>query len=167
MQSLHSQFLTALCAVAAGLNPLVAGSPDRPNIVLILADDLGAHDLGTTGADLHETPHLDRLSQEGVRFTRAYSPSPVCSPTRAALLTGKHPARLRMTIWSEGSRRGPTNRKLLQAASRHDLPHAEATLARHLQAVGYLTAVIGKWHLGGAAHFPETHGFDVSIGGTH
>ncbi|MBL9200657.1 MAG: sulfatase [Opitutaceae bacterium] len=139
----------------------------RPNVVLILADDLGAHDLGCDGSDLHETPHLDRLAREGVRFTQAYAASTVCSPTRASLLTGKHPARLRITIWSEGSLAGPQNRRLLQAASRHDLPHAETTIAKHLQAAGYLTALVGKWHLGGAGHFPETHGFDVNIGGTH
>ncbi|MBN1421078.1 MAG: sulfatase [Planctomycetes bacterium] len=138
-----------------------------PNIVLVLADDLGWTDLGCYGADLHETPHLDRLAKEGVRFTQAYAPSPVCSPTRAALMTGKAPARLNITIWSEGSLKGPTDRKLLQARSLHDLPHRETTLAERLQGAGYLTALVGKWHLGDAAHAPETQGFDVNIGGTH
>jgi len=140
-------------------------TPTRPNIVLILADDLGWSDLGCYGADLHETPHLDRLAQQGVRFTDAYAMS-VCTPSRAALLTGKHAARLHMTIWSEGSRKGPTNRKLIQANSLHDLPPTETTLARRLRDTGYLTALVGKWHLGDAAHYPETHGFDVNIGGT-
>jgi arylsulfatase A-like enzyme len=139
---------------------------ERPNIVLILADDLGWADLGCYGADLHETPHLDRLAMEGVRFTQAYA-MPVCSPSRAALLTGQHAARLHITIWAEGSLQGPTNRRLLQADSLHDLPHAETTIAQHLRDAGYLTALVGKWHLGGAGHFPETHGFDVNIGGTH
>jgi arylsulfatase A len=134
--------------------------------VLILADDLGAMDLGCQGGDLVETPHLDQLAGEGVRFTRAYAMS-VCSPTRAALMTGKHAARARITIWAEGSRKGPANRKLLQAESQHDLPHTETTLASHLRGAGYLTALVGKWHLGDADHFPETHGFDVNIGGTH
>ena len=137
----------------------------KPNIILILADDLGWSDLGCYGADLHETPHLDRLAQQGVRFTDAYAMS-VCTPSRAALLTGKHAARLRMTIWSEGSRGGPRKRRLLQAESLHDLPHTETTLARRLQDAGYLTALVGKWHLGDAEHYPETHGFDVNIGGT-
>ena len=137
----------------------------KPNIVLILADDLGWSDLGCYGADLHETPHLDRLAQQGLRFTDAYAMS-VCTPSRAALLTGKHAARLHMTIWSEGSRNGPKKRKLIEAGSLHDLPHTETTLARHLQEAGYLTALVGKWHLGDAAHYPETHGFDVNIGGT-
>jgi arylsulfatase A-like enzyme len=72
-----------------------------------------------------------------------------------------------MTIWSEGSLRGPQNRKLLQADSLHSLPHTETTLAKYLQDAGYLTALVGKWHLGDADHYPETHGFDVNIGGTH
>ena len=137
----------------------------RPNIVLILADDLGWSDLGCYGADLHETPHLDRLAQEGVRFTDAYAMS-VCTPSRAALLTGKHAARLHMTIWSEGSKVGPKKRKLIEADSLHDLPHTETTLAKRLQEAGYLTALVGKWHLGDVDHYPETHGFDVNIGGT-
>lgn len=139
----------------------------RPNVLVILADDLGAHDLGCYGADLHETPHLDRLASTGVRFTQAYAPSPVCTPTRASLLTGKHPARLQMTVWSESALQPPTNRMLLPAVSLPDLPRAEVTLARRLQETGYLTALVGKWHLGRANHAPETHGFDVNIGGTH
>ena len=137
-----------------------------PNIVLILVDDMGWRDLSCYGSNLHETPHIDQLARQGLRFTDAYA-MPVCSPSRAALLTGKPPARLRMTIWAEGSRGGPTDRKLLQAESLHDLPHTETTLARHLQEAGYLTALVGKWHLGEASHFPETHGFDINIGGNH
>ncbi|MBM4025095.1 MAG: hypothetical protein FJ280_06745, partial [Planctomycetes bacterium] len=143
-----------------------AVAAQKPNIVLILADDLGWADLGCYGSDLHETPHLDRLATEGVRFTQAYA-MPVCSPSRAALLTGQHAARVRITIWSEGSLKGPANRRLLQADSRHDLPHSETTLAQRLHDGGYLTALVGKWHLGDANHYPETHGFDVNIGGTH
>ena len=145
---------------------IAAVAAERPNIVLILADDMGWSDLGCYGADLHETPHLDRLAREGVQFTNAYA-MPVCSPTRAALMTGRHAARVHMTIWSEGSLQGPRNRKLLQADSLHSLPHSETTLAKHLQDAGYLTALVGKWHLGDADHYPETHGFDVNIGGTH
>lgn len=149
--------------VAAGYSS--AAQAAKPNIVIILADDLGWADLGCYGADLHETPHLDRLAREGARFTAAYAMS-VCSPSRATLMTGKHAARLRITVWSEGSLEGPKNRKLLQAESRHDLPHTETTLAKHLHDAGYVTALVGKWHLGDARHYPETHGFDVNIGGT-
>jgi arylsulfatase A-like enzyme len=137
------------------------------NVVLIIADDLGWSDVGCYGADLIETPNIDALAENSVRFTQAYAPSPVCSPTRASILTGKSPARLQMTIWSEGSESGPQDRKLLQAASGHDLPLSEVTLAEHFRAAGYLTALVGKWHLGNAAHSPETQGFDVNIGGTH
>ncbi len=144
----------------------LANANQPPNIVLILADDMGWSDVGCYGADLCETPHIDRLAGEGVRFTDAYA-MPVCSPTRAALMTGRHAARVHMTIWSEGSLRGPSHRKLLQAESLHSLPHSETTLARHLQDAGYLTAIVGKWHLGDADHYPEAHGFDVNIGGTH
>lgn len=135
--------------------------------MFILADDLGWSDLGCYGADLHETPHLDRLATQAMRFTQAYAPAPVCTPTRASIMTGKHPARLHMTIWSEGAVNGPTDRAMLQAESLHDLPLSEVTLAEHFQKAGYLTALVGKWHLGDANHAPETQGFDINIGGTH
>jgi arylsulfatase A-like enzyme len=137
----------------------------KPNILLIVADDLGWSDLACYGADLHETPHLDRFAQQGVRFTNAYAMS-VCSPSRAALLTGKHAARLQITTWAEGSRGGPKNRRMIEAPSLHDLPLTEPTLARRFHDAGYLTALVGKWHLGDADHTPEAHGFDVNIGGT-
>ena len=146
--------------------PGVCAAAELPNIVLILADDLGWSDLGCYGADLHETPHLDRIAGQSLRFIEAYA-MPVCSPTRAALLTGKHSARIPMTIWSEGAQGGPTNRLLLQARSLPNLPHTQRTLASYLQQAGYLTALVGKWHLGDADHYPETHGFDINVGGTH
>lgn len=136
------------------------------NIVLILADDLGWADLGCHAADLHETPRIDAFAREGLRFNQAYAMS-VCSPTRAMLLTGRHAARVGITIWSEGSLERNTSRRLLQAESRHDLPPTEITLAKHLRDGGYFTALVGKWHLGDANHAPETHGFDLNIGGTH
>jgi arylsulfatase A-like enzyme len=142
-----------------------------PNIVFILADDLGWADLGCYGADLHETPHLDHLARQGLRFTQAYAMS-VCSPTRAAILTGQHAARLRMTVWREASLERParvlsSKSRLLPPVTVHDLPHAQVTVAERLKAVGYLTFHVGKWHLGDADHSPETQGFDVNIGGTH
>jgi arylsulfatase A-like enzyme len=160
-----SFWATGMMAVYLVGEPAGAAETPHPNIVLILADDLGWADLGCYGADLHETPNLDRLAQEGVRFTDTYAMS-VCSPSRAMLLTGKHAGRLHITIWAEGSLQGPRNRKLLQGKSVHDLPHSETTLASRLHDAGYLTALVGKWHLGDADHYPETHGFDVNIGGT-
>ena len=139
---------------------------DRPNIVLILADDLGAVDLGCYGADLHETPRLDALAKQSALFTQAYASAPVCSPTRAALMTGKHPAASGSRSGRKARSAGPQNRKLLQGESKHDLAHAEITLAERLQEAGYATGLVGKWHLGDADHAPETQGFEVSIGGT-
>ncbi len=156
-------------AIAGGLlvEPTRAGNvSSQPNIVLILADDLGWSDLGCYGADLHETPHIDHLASQGVRFTRAYAMS-VCSPTRAMLMTGRHAARLGMTVWIEASLKRNTNRQWLDASSLHNLPHVETTLASRLRESGYFTALVGKWHLGDADHFPETHGFDINIGGNH
>ena len=152
--------------VCLGWSGVIAAASDRPNFVVILADDLGAVDLGCYGADLHETPRLDGLAKESVLFRQAYASAPVCSPTRAALMTGKHPARVGITIWAEGSLGGPQNRKLLQGESKHDLPPAEMTLAERLHEAGYATGLVGKWHLGDGDHAPETQGFDVNIGGT-
>lgn len=164
LSTLCCLFLQACCPAAIRAQSAVGGP--RWNIVVVLADDLGWSDLGCYGGDLVETPHLDGLAASAMMFTSAYA-MPVCSPSRAALLTGRHAARVGMTIWSEGSRSGPQNRQLLQGSSRHDLPHSEITLAEILQSNGYLTAMIGKWHLGDADHYPPTQGFDISIGGTH
>src|SRR3954454_8883352 len=126
-----------LCALG-----FATGSAAAPlNVVVILADDLGAHDLGYTGNPYHESPHIDRFATENVRFTQAYASAPVCSPTRAAFMTGKHPARLHITIWSEGPIRGQRGKgKLKPAASEHNLPHTETTLAKRLRDAGYMTA---------------------------
>ena len=138
-----------------------------PNIILIVADDLGWADLACYGGDLHETPHLDRFAAENLRFTDAYAAAPICSPTRASIMTGKYPARLHMTVWWEGAMRGPTmNRPLVTPQTVADLPHGEVTLAEVLHGAGYRTMHVGKWHLGDAFHYPETQGFDVNIGGT-
>ena len=137
----------------------------HPNIVFIMADDLGWSDLACFGADLHRTPNIDRLARQSVRFTDAYAASPVCTPTRASILTGKYPARLHMTIWREAAlNRG--HRKLLEPVTRADLPREETTLAELLQQHGYYTAHIGKWHLGSASYYPQAHGFHINIGGT-
>ena len=156
---------SAVAAITIAIFGLSWASAAPLNVVVILADDMGWADAGCYGADLHETPHIDAFAKQGVRFTDAYAMS-VCSPSRASLLTGRHAALLHITIWAEGSLDGPKKRKLLQAQSLHDLPHTETTLAKHLRDAGYLTALVGKWHLGDADHLPESHGFDVNIGGT-
>lgn len=164
--------LISLICSAIGLiamessHPATAAPPKRPNVVFVLADDLGWSDLACYGSTIHETPHLDRFARQAVRFTDAYAAAPVCSPTRASLMTGKSPARLHITIWREAAQDPPRNRRLLPPVTVADLPHAETTIAKRFQAAGYVTALVGKWHLGDAAHYPETHGFDVNIGGT-
>lgn len=163
-RSIMAALLLSLCTACS--EPISA-EEQRPNIILILIDDMGWADLGCYGADLHETPHIDRFAKSSVRFTTAYASAPICSPTRASILTGKHPARLNMTIWREGSFNRPKNRRLIPPASVPDLSRDEQSLGKVLQAAGYLTIHLGKWHLGEASHFPETHGFDVHLGGNH
>ena len=138
--------------------------PGRPNIVFVLADDLGVNDLGIYGRRDHRTPNLDRLASEGLRFTTAYVGSPICSPSRASIMTGRHPARLHLTTYIPGRPDAPSQR-LLHPAMRQQLPLEETTLAERLRAAGYATAAIGKWHLGGAGFSPREQGFDVAHAG--
>ena len=170
--------LVLLCFVAAQqvacAGPGVEAPPQRssplgdlserpPNVVLILADDLGWADLGVYGSDFHETPHLDRLATEGMRFTEAYAAAPVCSPTRASLLTGRSPARIHQTDWIPGQETEP-HQRLRQVEDQNYLPLEEVTVAELLRAAGYTTAHIGKWHLGGEGYRPTDQGFDIMIG---
>lgn len=140
---------------------------EKPNILFIVVDDLGWSDLACYGADLHETPNIDKFANESVVFTNSYATAPVCSPTRAALMTGKTPARLNFTIWSEAAspaeRKNQEVYKYLPPETIENLPFEEVTIAEKLKENGYLTAHIGKWHIGDLVHFPETQGFDVSI----
>jgi len=139
-------------------------SSGKPNIILILADDYGWKDSSCYGSEFYQTPNLDKLAADGARFTQAYAACPVCSPSRAALLTGKYPARLRVTDWIPGQM--PENPKLLVPDWTKHLPLEERTLPEALKEHGYATASIGKWHLGGEEFYPEKHGFDVNLGGT-
>jgi arylsulfatase A len=136
-----------------------------PNVVLILIDDLGWADLGCQGSKFYETPHIDRLAASGMRLTHGYSACTVCSPTRAALLTGMYPARLHVTDWIEGHKR-PFAKLQVPDWTMH-LPHETFTIAEAFKANGYATCHIGKWHLGGEAYWPKSHGFDINIGGNH
>ena len=137
---------------------------EKPNVVLIVADDLGWADLGCYGSKFYKTPNLDKLASQGKRFTQAYSASPVCSPTRSALMTGKHPARLHLTDWLPGRTDRPAQ-KLLRPTIRQALPLEEITIAERLKGLGYSTGLIGKWHLGGNGFEPTKQGFDVNIAG--
>jgi len=138
------------------------------NVLFILVDDWGCADAGVLGSDFFETPNIDKFARQSVRFTSAYAASPVCSPTRAAIMTGKSPASLDMTIWHEGAiDGGPKNRKLLEAIAEPNLPREELTIAELFKQRDYFTAHLGKWHLGKAAYYPETQGYDVNVGGTY
>ncbi len=135
--------------------------PKQPNILFILIDDMGWRDLSCQGSIYYETPQIDRLAAQGMRFTDAYASCPVCSPTRASLLTGKYPARLGMTTWIGDKSRG----KLLDVPYVDHLALEEFSLAKSLKQGGYQTWHVGKWHLGGRDFYPEHHGFDMNIGG--
>lgn len=139
-----------------------AGAAPLPNFVFILVDDMGATDLGCYGSKFYETPNIDRLAKDGLRFTQAYAACTVCSPSRASLLTGKNPAALRLTDWIPGHVR--PNAKLRIPDWTQQLKAGEVTLPALLKKAGYATASIGKWHLGPAS--PTEHGFDLNIGGT-
>jgi arylsulfatase A len=151
-----------------------AWAAKRPNLVLIMIDDLGWSDLHCQGNERLDTPTLDRLASQGMRFTDAYAAAPVCSPTRAALLTGQAPARLRLTNHISNRDFVPKGAKLLPAETLKHLPLEKVTLAERLKEAGYATAFLGKWHLAGTPRanglglqqfYPEHQGFDLNVGG--
>ncbi len=134
---------------------------NRPNIIFILLDDMGWKDLSCYGSTFYETPHIDRLAQGGMTFTDAYAACPVCSPSRASILSGKYPARVGVTDWIGAHSRG----KLLEVPYIDHLPLEEKSAASALRDHGYATWHVGKWHLGEEQYYPQHHGFDVNIGG--
>jgi arylsulfatase A-like enzyme len=143
-------------------------STDRPNVICILADDLGWRDLGCYGSPFYETPNLDRLAREGTRFTDAYAAAPVCSPTRASVMTGNYPARVGVTDWIDfWGETHPARGALVDADYVDHLPHEETSLASTLGDAGYDCLHVGKWHLGGAEQdsLPTDHGFDRNVAG--
>jgi arylsulfatase A-like enzyme len=139
----------------------------QPNIIFILIDDMGWRDLGCYGSDFYETPNLDRLAAEGMRFTDAYASCPVCSPTRASIMSGKYPATVGVTDWIDtGKHIHPARGRLVDVPYLDHLPLAETTVAAALRDGGYQTWHVGKWHLGGGETLPERHGFEINIGGS-
>lgn len=173
---MRRMLLAALAVLAACSTP--EPEPTRPpNIVLVLVDDMGWMDVGFQGNTLVETPNLDRLAAEGIRFTDAYAASPVCSPTRAAIMTGQSPARLHITnhITGDQAQFEPLGATMRAAEMRNHLDLSYVTIAERLKEAGYATGFFGKWHLSGVNseqatvepdRRPEHQGFDVNVGGT-
>ncbi len=166
-------------AIAAGVLAAGCGTPgpeteSRPNILFIMIDDLGWMDLHCQGNSAYRTPNIDRLAGEGMRFTDAYAAAPVCSPTRAAAMTGLAPARLRITNHIPDRWRFYRDRKLGPGRSVNHLAPEYVTIAERLKTAGYATAFMGKWHLSGTSwsdenrtYLPGNQGFDLNIGGCH
>lgn len=177
-----AQLVVATLLAGAALPAQDAPRSERPNILFVMIDDLGWMDLGVQGNAKFTTPHIDRLAADGTRFTDFYAAAPVCSPTRAACVTGLAPARVRVTNhipdrWSFYDERGQKNgerrgRAFGPGRSRNVLDKSFPTIAHRLQDAGYRTGFVGKWHLAGpnwnttdTTLFPESYGFDVNVAG--
>lgn len=160
---LLSILLVAGSAPILGAVAVTPRRPAPPNIVFFLVDDWGWTDLGSYGSKFYETPNIDRLAAEGMKFMQAYSACTVCSPTRAATMTGKYPARLHVTDYIPGNVL-PFAKLKIPEWTMH-LPLAEKTIAEELKTRGYATGHFGKWHLGEAGFEPQKQGFDVNFGG--
>ena len=168
--------LTALMlfTLLAGASFGVEETPSKPNVLLILIDDLGWMDLHCQGNARLDTPHVDRLARQGMRFTDAYAASPVCSPTRASIVTGLAPARLQLTTHISNRKFIPEGAALAPAETLDHLPLEQTTIAERLRDAGYATAFFGKWHLAGVPgrdgegltkFYPEHQGFGINLGG--
>ncbi len=140
-----------------------AAENQKQNFVFILVDDLGWTDLSYSGSTFHETPNIDSLSRRSILFTNAYSSGSVCSPSRAAIMTGQHPARVNITDWIPGDH--PLDEPLLGPVDLNELPLKENTISEVLSDNGYRTFFAGKWHLGSEGYYPENQGFDINMGG--
>lgn len=168
MKIMHRTLIHALLglSIACVLTPAsVAAEKQHTNFLFLLVDDLGWKDLSCYGSEFYESPNIDALAKSGMRFTDAYAACPVCSPTRAAIMTGKYPPRVNITDWIPGQ--NPKNRKLKTPADASELALSEVTIAEALKDAGYATFFAGKWHLGSNGFFPEEQGFDHNLGGHH
>ncbi len=160
-----------VCLIQSCFAALADGAERPPNIVMFVADDLGYSDLGCFGSTFYETPHLDRLAASGMRFTSAYSACPVCSPTRAGIMTGRYPQRCGITDYiNMGGGNQPEkwdrNTRLLPAPYSDHFALDERTIAEALRDAGYATFFAGKWHFGAQEFGPEKQGFNINEGGT-
>ena len=151
-------------ALMVSLAVSLAAQGGRPNIILIVADDLGWTDLSSFGSKYYETPNIDKLAAAGMKFTSAYA-CPNCAPTRAALMSGRYCPRTGVYTVDSGERGLEKFRKMIPAPNRTTLPLSEVTIAEALKAAGYTTAHMGKWHLGKDEYLPTNQGFDLNIAG--
>jgi len=149
------------CTAGSGQTTAPAKAQKKPNLVFILIDDMGWTDVGCYGSKFHETPNIDQLAEQGMKFTEAYAACPVCSPTRASIIAGQYPARVGITDFIPGHWR--PYEKLIVPDNVLQLPVESVTIADVLKAHGYATGYIGKWHLGGKGYMPEQQGFDKVI----
>jgi len=154
----------ALCIFITAVPTLIDAK--QTNFLFFLVDDMGWADIGANGSKFHETPNIDRLARSGMRFTQGYAAGSVCSPTRASIMTGRHPVRVNITDWIPGQSNRKTN-PLLHPDDLSHLPLAEVTIAEALKEHGYQTFFAGKWHLGNKGQWPTDQGFDINIGGHH
>lgn len=149
------------------INVGCATEPIRPNIIVILIDDLGWTDVGFMGSTYYETPHIDRLAAEGLVFTNAYANAPNCAPTRAALLSGQYAPRHGVYTVGSSERGEASLRKLIPTPNTTALDTSIVTLAEALREAGYATAHVGKWHLGTTGFLPIDQGFNSNVAGNH
>jgi arylsulfatase A len=158
--------LAASIVLLCGTTEAAAASEPKTNVVLILIDDLGWNDVGCYGSKYYRTPNIDRLASDGMRFTDGYAACNVCSPSRAAILTGKYPARLLLTQWLPSGRWNAKKNRLREGRYLSNLPLEEVTIAEAMRESGYRTGFMGKWHLGTETYYyPEHQGFDINIAG--
>ena len=165
LKGLHLHFLLALlfCGFAFGLSSCHSNQENKkPNIVLFYADDLGWMDLGIQGSSYYETPHIDRIAKEGMRFTNAYSNAANCAPSRACLMTGLYTPRHGIYTVGNADRGRSEHRRLIPVPNKTVLDTNLLTLPAFLKEEGYTTCMAGKWHL---SDDPEAYGFDISFGG--
>ncbi len=171
MSKINSGFMKNLVLLLVFSSFMVGcAQPSEPNFVFILVDDLGFMDIGATNPDtFYETPSIDKLASEGLLLTQTYAAAPVCSPTRASIMTGQYPGRLQTTDYFGAPQprdAGPNYSKtMFPAAYVNQLPASELTLAEAFQQAGYSTFFAGKWHLGNEGSYPEDHGFEINKGG--
>ncbi|MGD9328656.1 MAG: sulfatase [Cyclobacteriaceae bacterium] len=166
---------TEILGIILLLSLMISCQPEKeempPNFLFILVDDLGWTDLGCYGSTFYETPNIDRFSEKAVKFTDAYAACPVCSPTRASIMTGKYPARMNTTDWFGApqpynvEKHWTKNKPLIPAEYIEYMPLEEITIAEVLKENGYSTFFAGKWHLGKEGYYPEDQGFDINKGG--